>query len=69
MNEDLIALYLIVAFSCVFGGSLNVAAGAPKEKRNGARAILIAPVWPLAIAYFLLLGAKALWAHAEWKKG
>ena len=35
-------------------------------KRNGARAIFLAPVWPGWLAYGLFIGLRHLWRATGW---
>lgn len=69
--DGLVAAYFVGAFAFIFGGLFNFGFGSPKERRYGARAILLSPIWVFVIVfsalYYVIIGIKALWAYAEWK--
>ena len=64
----MIYFYAVVAL-CLLSAGLSMV-GAPHAHRDlqrGARLALVAPVWPLALPYWLYLLVRHLWWLADWR--
>lgn len=65
--EPIIGIYLGISVVLLIGGVITLVGGSFKDKKNGSRVMLIAPIWPVLAPVFLFKGVGWLWEHADWR--
>ena len=64
----MIYFYAVVALALIaLGLSMAFTPHTRRDIKQGARLALLAPVWPLALPYWLYLLVRHLWHLAEWR--
>lgn len=64
-----LVFYGIVTLGFILGGALNFSIlTVPKVRRQAARMVFLAPIWPVMAVVFAVRGVVPMWRAAEWRK-
>jgi hypothetical protein len=64
----LTAYGILAAVAAFFAGLVLTYAQVDRDRRNAARCLILAPVWPLLLVVILARGLSELWRAADWSK-
>lgn len=67
-DEAILVLYVYVLGLIMSGvvGGMGISCGRASDKRNGARIVLLSPVWPVLALYASVFGVRNLWRLSGW---